>query len=67
MSKYNSIILNIVIKSKRGIKREKQEEMSGQRHGGGRREGRGRKEEAEKQVTLCISTRCHPIAVLTPS
>lgn len=39
MSKYNSIILNIVIKSKRGIKREKQEEMGGQRHGGGRRDG----------------------------
>lgn len=45
MSKYNSIILNIIIKSKRGIKREKQKEMSGQRHGGGRREGRGGKEE----------------------
>lgn len=67
MSKYNSIILNIIIKNKRGIKRERQEEMGGQRHGGGRREGRGGEEEAEKQVTLCVPTRCHPIAVLTPS
>lgn len=67
MSKYNSIILNIIIKSKRGIKREKQEEMGGQRHGGGRREGRGGEEEAEEQVTLCVPTRCHPIAVLSLS
>lgn len=58
MSKYNSVILNIVIKSKRGIKRESNRK---------RWVDRGMKEEGEKEGAgkrKCVSTRCHPIAVL---